>query len=150
MLVRFDYECPVHGVREYFHESDQAPATCDVAVSVSVITDAVLECGEPLKKLFNTFPGCEFSTIRTLSDRDPAYTAWLNSDEVKADVRAGKLRPVGKGEDIAHGGQHKGPPPLTTAEREKRDARVNDEFERRGRPTVAQTMALQERGELGT
>ena len=145
-MARFDYECPVHGVREYIHPIGFEPTACDCVVGPGQNQDS--PCGKPLTKVFYFFPGCEFSTIRTVSDRDPAYWEWLNSDSVKADLKAGKLRPIGKHEDQAHGDGSAKVPHETTREKERRHAGYADEFQRLGRPTVEQQRVLQEQGKI--
>ena len=107
-------------------------------------------CGsENFKKVFSFMPGANMSTIRQLSERDPQYWAWLNSDKVKADVKAGKLRPIGKHEDQAHGGGGDDSAPYETPrEQEAAWAKHERDFIAAGCPDIDEQRVLASQGKL--
>ena len=132
----FDFECePCHGrLLDQLVLRDAPAPLCPL-------------CGLPLTKLFNFSPGWNETTIRTVSERDPRYFAWLNSDSVKADLASGKLRPVRKGEDIAHGGGEDSDYE-PAAETRKRFEGYERDFINLGCPTVEEQKVLQSQGKM--
>ena len=150
-MAVFDYECPFCGVFELTHPCGVTIETCPTIHRTEMEDGQVgaFVCGLPIVKLFNFFPGCKWSRIRTASDQDPAYYAWLNSDSVKADLKSGKLRPIGKHEDKAHGdGGTISRPVESRADKERRFAGYEDEFHRLGCPTQEQQQKLLAEGKI--
>ena len=159
-MAVFDYECPYCGVFELTHPCGETIETCPNVLGIAPPPDPSSSarssheegsrtCGLPIVKLFNFFPGCKWSRIRTASDQDPAYYAWLNSDSVKADLKSGKLRPIGKHEDQAHGdGGTISRPVESRADKERRFAGYEDEFHRLGCPTQEQQQKLLAEGKI--
>ena len=120
-MPRYDYLCPVCGVREYMHGVNETLLLCPLERYDPIGRT----CNQPLTRLVPT--GVGFECRRLTSEVSPRHQHWLDTEGQRRlalpDGHPEKLEPISKSSDQMHGdGGPKVPPKEPVARQEERIA----------------------------